>query len=390
VTTVVVGGGIFGQVIAWRLALRGERVRLVEPVAPGHAGSQSGDRSRIVRALYGERRFAEAGHASLALWDAWGRELGVPLVDRLGVLYLERDADTEGDRAFAQFISDGRRHLAALGAEAIELTPSEVVARHPAINPRGLVRGVFEPAAGLGRAALATRTIARAALATGNVEPIRGEATRVLMRSGRAVGVEICATKNTLLVEGDRVVLAAGLAGARLVEALTGHELGVRPIPHFAAYWDVPLPGAALLAREHLPVWAELGAGLYGFPDDGEAGFKVAWHEPLRSGDARAEPTSDELEALRRAAAVRFPALAEATLRGTFRCTYDATSDERFLVGPVPEVGGLTLVAGLSGHGYKHAPAVGEAVALALLGQAAEAPIDLAPHAFAIEPGPPA
>ncbi len=389
-TTVVVGGGIFGQVVAWRLALRGERVRLVEPIAPGHAGSQSGDRSRIVRALYGERRFAEAGNASLALWEAWGHELGVPFVDRLGVLYLEREPETEGDRAFAQFVSDGRRHLAALGAETVELTPAAIAARHPAIDPRGLVRGVFEPAAGLGRASLAARTIAREGLATGNVEPIRGEATRVLVRSGKAVGVAIGAASNTIPVEGDRVVLAAGLAGARLVEALTGQELGVRPIPHFAAYWDVPLPGAALLARERLPVWAELGAGLYGFPDDGEAGFKVAWHEPLRSGDARAEPTPGELEALRRAASVRFPALAEATLRATFRCTYDATSDERFLVGPVPEVDGLTLVAGLSGHGYKHAPAIGEAVALTLLGRASEAPIDLAAHAVTVEPGPPA
>jgi len=390
VTTVVVGGGIFGQVVAWRLALRGERVRLVEPVAPGHAGSQSGDRSRIVRALYGERRFAEAGHASLALWDEWSEELGVPLVDRLGVLYLERDADTEGDRAFAQFVTAGMSHLAALGAEAIELTPAEVVARHPAIDPRGLVRGVFEPAAGLGRASLATRTIARAALATRNVEPIRGEATRVLVRSGQASGVEIRTGQNTLLAEGDRVVLAAGLTGARLVEALTGRELGVRPIPHFAAYWDVPLPGATRLLRDRLPVWAELGAGLYGFPDDGEAGFKVAWHEPLRSSDARAEPTSDEVEALRRVAAVRFPALEEATLRTTSRCTYDATTDERFLVGPVPDIDGLTLVAGLSGHGYKHAPAIGEALALTLLGRASQAPIDLAPHAFSGHARPPA
>jgi glycine/D-amino acid oxidase-like deaminating enzyme len=376
----VVGGGIFGQTIAWRLALRGVSVTIVEAVAAAHVGSQSGDRSRIVRALYGEKKFALAGQRSLELWDAWGQELGEALVDRRGVLYLERDSATESDQAFARFVEHGIQHVRAMGADVLELDAAEVERRYPAIATRGLRRAVFEPGAGLGHAARATRAIARAALATGKVHAVTGRVERLVARSGRVAGVELEGSSSVL--EADVVVLAAGWTGARLTESLLGIELGVRPIPHFATYWDVPMPEAALLHHGRLVVWAELGAGLYGFPDDGEAGFKVAWHEPLRSGDDRAEPTDQEVESLRLAASARFPALARAKLRGTFRCTYDATADESFRIGWAPGVEGLYVVTGLSGHGFKHAPVLGASVAAVLAGRSREALVDLSEHAL--------
>src|SRR5687767_15981724 len=85
----IAGGGIFGQVIAWRLAARGHRATVIEPVGPGAQGSGSGDRSRIVRALYGEASFAEAGFMGLELWTRWSAELGERLIEPVGVIYIE-------------------------------------------------------------------------------------------------------------------------------------------------------------------------------------------------------------------------------------------------------------------------------------------------------------
>ena len=42
------------------LAIAAHVAQYLEPIAPGHAGSQSGDRSRIVRALYDEPCFSES------------------------------------------------------------------------------------------------------------------------------------------------------------------------------------------------------------------------------------------------------------------------------------------------------------------------------------------
>jgi glycine/D-amino acid oxidase-like deaminating enzyme len=129
---------------------------------------------------------------------------------------------------------------------------------------------------------------------------------------------------------------------------------------------------------DRLPTWADLGAALYGFPDDGESGFKVAWHEPRGTAGHEGPPGEAELEALREAAAARFPALRGATVRGAYLCAYDATADEMFQIGEVPGVERLYFAGGLSGHGYKHAPSLGESLAALVAG---ERPLlDLAPY----------
>ena len=55
-----------------------------------------------------------------------------------------------------------------------------------------------------------------------------------------------------------------------------------------------------------------------------------------------------------------FPALG-AHLRGA-TCLYTSTPDFNFWVGPHPEIAHVTVVSACSGHGFKHAAALGEAV----------------------------
>lgn len=100
------------------------------------------------------------------------------------------------------------------------------------------------------------------------------------------------------------------------------------------------------------------------------------------SGSQLAGPTEAEIEALRGRVAVRFPAILKGRCRGTYSCAYDSTADERFQIGPVPGMSGLWFVGGMSGHGFKHAPSIGESVAAAVMG---EAPLlDLSPYALRV------
>jgi glycine/D-amino acid oxidase-like deaminating enzyme len=68
-------------------------------------------------------------------------------------------------------------------------------------------------------------------------------------------------------------------------------------------------------------------------------------------------------------------------------CMYTMSPDEHFCVGAHPAHPGLFLAAGLSGHGFKFAPVLGEALAqLAMTGHA-EAQIDfLSPARFQAAP----
>jgi sarcosine oxidase len=380
----IAGGGIFGQVIAWRLAARGHRATVIEPVGPGAYGSGSGDRSRIVRALYGEARFAEAGFLGLELWAQWSAELGERLVEASGVLYIEGDGGTPGDARFRAWLDKGIVNVRALGGDVIELTPAEAKERWPALSSAGIRRGVLEPGGGFGRPALAARTIARAALATGKVEFVPGAVKRIVMKGPSATGVEVGAGGDgSVDVLADAVVIAAGLAGVEIVRPLLGDlDLGIRRAPHWTSYWDVPYPAGADLHKSRLPAWADLGGNIYGFPDDGESGFKMAWHEPLRDPAELKDgpPSLEDVEAIREAGSKRFPGLWAATYRGHYACAYDATSDENFRIGPVPGTIGVYFVGGLSGHGYKHAPSLGESVAALVCG--APPPIDLTPYAL--------
>ncbi len=377
----VVGGGIFGQVIAWRLALRGHRVALIEPTGPGNAGSGSGDRSRIVRALYDDRGFAAAGHLGLALWRAWSEALGARLVEPTGVVYFDRRGDDAAATGFRSWLDRGVANVREVGGVAEEIAPDEAARRWPGVATSDLARVILEPGGGFGRPALACKAIARASLATGLVEPIAATAERVALRGARAAGLLARNPDGSLrAIEADAVVVAAGFAGVALVSEIAG-DLGIRRLPHWTSYWDVPYPEGAMLGIDRLPVWADLGAAMYGFPDDGESGFKVAWHEPRGGGDevaADGAPSPAQVEALRRAAMTRFPGLGAATYRGHYACAYDATPDEVFQIGPVPGVEGLYFVGGMSGHGFKHAPSLGESVAQLVVGEAPA--LDLAPY----------
>jgi len=407
---VVAGGGIFGQVIAWRLSLRGARVTVVEPVGPGSAGSGSGDRSRIVRALYDEPFFAEAGFHGLRLWDEWSALLGVRCVERIGVVYLVRK-EGAGAKAFRNWVARGIGHVRALGGDVQELSPAEVTRRWPAMASADLHSAAFEPDGGYGRAALATRAIARAGAATARVVHLAARAVGVCETAGRASGIRWETNDSSGVIEADLVVVASGFAGVELIAPFCG-RLPIQRLVHWTSYWDVPYPEGAALHQSVLPAWADLGAELYGFPDDGESGFKAASHAPrppcaapassdsistadtgqfppatsrsfVRSGvdDGPPPPPSEaEIEALRAQVAVRFPAIEKGRCRGTYTCAYDATADERFQIGPVPGVSGLWFVGGMSGHGFKHAPSLGDSVAAAVMGQPPM--LDLSPYAL--------
>ena len=106
---------------------------------------------------------------------------------------------------------------------------------------------------------------------------------------------------------------------------------------------------------------------LYG-PQDKVPGFKTAvdW-------DAR-------VWACERAAH-RLPAMADAGIVRGWAGLYEISPDNHAIVGPVPEVEGLVLANGFSGHGFMHSPATGQVVAEYIVHGAAQS-IDITPLAL--------
>jgi glycine/D-amino acid oxidase-like deaminating enzyme len=109
---------------------------------------------------------------------------------------------------------------------------------------------------------------------------------------------------------------------------------------------------------------------LYGFPiADGPGGVKIA----TESLDAVVDPehvdrdvNAQDIAIVSPRVRAAFPQLG-AHLRGA-TCLYTATPDCHFRIFGHPDLHNVTVISACSGHGFKHAAAVGEAVARASSG----------------------
>ena len=148
----------------------------------------------------------------------------------------------------------------------------------------------------------------------------------------------------------------------------------LRDMPAFV--WDV---GGEQEGFVHLD-------GFYGFPaiDGPGGGVKVASesYEQTTAPDGRQHPAGPaEIERMYRGCIAPYlPWLDPQPLRSV-SCLYTSTRGSRFIIEQHPEHEEVLIVSACSGHGFKHSPAIGEAVAQWLTGE--ECAVDLSPFSLA-------
>jgi glycine/D-amino acid oxidase-like deaminating enzyme len=165
----------------------------------------------------------------------------------------------------------------------------------------------------------------------------------------------------------DRVVIAAGAWANGLLHL---PKADVRPWPR-TLFWRRPQTDEFNLGKfACFAVEEEDGRFYYGFPAiDGE-GVKVAEHSGggaiARPEDRGDEAAPGESEAIDAFLDRRIPALARRP--GAFqRCLYEVSSDHHFLIDRHPASDRVVFAAGLSGHGFKFSPVLGEALSIMTL-----------------------
>jgi glycine oxidase len=199
---VVVGGGVVGLSIAWRLAA-GHDVTLVDP-APGRGASwvAGGMLAPVTESWPGEEDLLDLGSASLDSWPAFAAELGIGL-HTAGTIVAAVDA---ADAAQLDVLAD---FLAARGRDVDRLTGRELRRVEPAISLR-VRSGLVVP----GDLAVDNRELLRglhSSAAEAGVEFI-GEAARVV----RQEAVELAGRT----LHCDVAVIAAGAWSSGLHPAL--------------------------------------------------------------------------------------------------------------------------------------------------------------------------
>jgi glycine oxidase len=200
---VVVGGGVIGLSVAWRLA-RDHDVTLVDPTpARGASWVAGGMLAPVTEAWPGEEKLLDLGSASLALWPAFARDLGIELHTHGTIVAGVDSADTAQLDTLADF-------LASRGRAVDRLTGRELRRVEPTIGP-SVRSGLLVP----GDLAVDNRELLRRLSSTAIV--------RERVRAVRSGEVEL--TDSTLRC--DVAVIAAGAWSGTLHPALAS---AVRPV----------------------------------------------------------------------------------------------------------------------------------------------------------------
>jgi monomeric sarcosine oxidase len=353
----VVGLGSMGSFACCELARRGLRVVGLDRFSPPHdRGSHSGG-TRVFRIAYAEHPsyVPLARHAGV-LWDQYAMAAGVPLLHRCGMLSV-------GDPASA-LIAGIRKSSEEHDLSTTTYTPQEIRKLFPAIHPAEDHIGIFEPAAGwidVNAAIQAARRISEFAGAT------LLDDCPVLNIVKRDSHFEIVTPSKTIAAE--QVVVTAGAWCGQL---LSGLGLPLRVVRKIVL-WVNPLEPEQFTSRV-LPIFAFAERFFYGFPAVCGPDVKLAVHwepgqtvaDPTLPVD---KPTMEEASPVLELAAKYLPALAGPLPSALTRvtqlktCLYTMSPDEHFIVDRHPEWGNLVFAAGFSGHGFKFAPAIGQALA---------------------------
>ena len=359
-SVVVVGAGCFGASLAWWLARAGHAVTLVDQFAPGDPRASSGGESRLMRCSHGEDAdYTASARRAWALWRELEAEAGAELLVPSGLAWFAHGEDGwEGASA---------RTLAAAGIPVDRLEPGTAARLFPSFDAEGLAFVLLEPEAGLLRAARAVEALAARAVEHGaRLERARAtpDGARVALDDGRTL-------------EADAVVWACGGWLGTLFGDLCSVTTTRQDLFFLAAgpEWEA----------SRVPGWVDYDAAMYGTGNLDGLGAKAATDAegPPLGVDADLPAADPQLERLTRAyVARRFPALAGAPLAGSKTCRYELSPDSHFIAAAHPEHAGVWLLGGGSGHGFKHGPALAEAFAPVLTGDAApDARFTLGPRA---------
>jgi glycine oxidase len=206
---VVVGGGVIGLSVAWRLA-REHDVTLVDPT-PGRGASwvAGGMLAPVTEAWPGEEDLLDLGSASLAAWPAFAADLGLDLHTGGTIVAAVDAADAAQLDILAGF-------LAQHGRDVDRMTGRELRRVEPTIGP-GVRSGLFVS----GDLAVDNRELLR--LLGSSAHEAGVQFVREPARAVRAGAVELADS----VLRCDVAVIAAGAWSGALHPALAS---AVRPV----------------------------------------------------------------------------------------------------------------------------------------------------------------
>lgn len=356
---VIIGGGVIGLSIAYHLALKkAGRVVLLEK---GQLGE--GSTSRCVggiRTQFSTEINIRFSLESMKTFERFEEEFGVnPEFRRIGYLFL---ATTEIEM---KVLEENLRLQRMLDIPVELLDSTEIRKRWPFLRVNDIQGGTFCPWDGYAGPSEILSGFASGAKKGGVKIHEGSEAVGVLVKGGRVNGVK---TKGEEIL--TPVVVNAGGPHAASVGEMAGVKIPVKPIRR-----QIFVTAPFHLTDQSIPLTIDFHRGWYFRPEG--SGF-------LLSGPLDQEPSFNltiDYEAMAYASDLAIhcvPAFEAACIARGWAGLYEITPDNHAILGKVPQVDGLILANGFSGHGFQHSPVVGSVIA-ELIVEGKATTIDISP-----------
>jgi glycine/D-amino acid oxidase-like deaminating enzyme len=354
---IVAGAGVFGVTAAIELRARGYRVALADPGPIPHPLAASTDISKVVRMEYGgDEQYMEMVEASLPIWRDWNDDFNETLFHETGMCILTRRPMRPGGFEYESF-----ERLLRRGHDPERLDAETITRRFPNWQPGAYVDGFYHALGGYAESGRVVTMLAARAKEMG-VDLLEGfRIAEVIRKAGKVHGVQ---SQTGHQVSCDHVLIAAGAWTPFLVPEFAAQtRISGHPVFHLS-----PPSPESFDAESGFPTFmADVSqTGWYGFPLHPREGVvKIANHGVgfEQHPDAERKVFDLDREALQAFLAHTFPTLQDAPIVYTRRCLYCDTLDGHFWIDHHPQIQGLSIASGGSGHGFKFAPILGALIA---------------------------
>jgi len=361
---IVIGCGAMGSATLLELARRGLRAVGLDRFPPGHHRGSSHGSTRIIRRAYFEHpHYVPLVERAYEAWRALEARCHQTLLVPCGLLQV---GPSDGE-VLAGVRQSAKQH----GLQTEEFDATEIVRRFPDVRVEPDVAGIYEAGAGYLHVEAAVVAMAGEAMIAG-AELRAGITVHGWQPSAQGVTVD---TNRGKLSAAKLVVTAGAWSGELLADSGLPLRVVRKPL-----YW-FGVEGNAYDAAADFPAFLfETPDGtFYGLPKMDPHGIKVGQHsggvpvsDPL---NVSRDVDSQDLQAVQNFLAAHLPR-AKPEMRDHTTCMYTMTADGHFIVDLHPNYRHVAVAAGFSGHGFKFAPVIGQALADLVCQAQTELPVD--------------
>lgn len=367
---IVVGAGSMGSAAGYYLAREGRKTLLLDAFQPPHdKGSHHGE-TRLIRFAYGEGpRYVPFVLRAKELWEELETLTDKEIFKRVGILNFS----PKNDPYMANIIESSKQFQLPIEL----LSAEEANARWKGLNLQDNIQACFEPTSGV----LMIENILKA------YYELAKDAGAEIIGGSRVVSIEPkndiveVKTAQGVTYTANSVIISVGAWAKQILDSLQVN-LPLTPIRKTFAWYEAD---ESIYGDANFPGFAYSNGttAFYGFPSIDGAGLKVGRHdlgdevnpddEKIPFGEVQGDQEDlDQFlnEFMPKVGKIKFGKV----------CMYTMTPDSDFIIDTLPNHPNIAIACGFSGHGFKFASAVGEALKDLLVN--GQVKIDLTPFSL--------